>query len=265
VLGWQGSLAWWLAMVSLVGFVACATLAVLRDHFLRLAAVRDYGALLVMFLLPVTFESLEQLAGEMLASVGSVLHTERGVTVLTILLTIAVLAPLWSLLQRLFVLLSAPRIRAVERSAVDVLERMMDDEDDLDPQAEIERFFRQADVEHYAIYARRSGNRFRLRLNRFGHEVPAEIELSGPLREFLADRPRFVDLHDVPFEWAFFFQQFELLRLQNGAHCRYLLPVCLGPSLRGLLLLPDDERAQHVTREAFAADVNRVGLEAVWR
>ena len=63
--------------------------------------------------------------------------------------------------------------------------------------------------------------------------------MSEGVRKFLGRRRHFVDLQTVAFEWPFFFYQFELHRIRKGTGCRYMLPVSVGESLRGLLLLPD--------------------------
>ena len=264
-IGSSAAIVWWIGVAFLVGFVVLATLALLRDNFLRLAAVRDYSTLIVMFLLPVTFETLEGFAGDALATVGSLLHSEQGIAVITTLLTIAVLGPLWSLLQRVFTLVSAPRARIVERSAAEALERMVSTPMDADTSEEIERFLAQAGIHHYSLYAREGHGAFRLTQRRLEGGATEQFTISPMLRDFFAARPRFLDLHDAPYEWSYFFQQFELLRLQQSLECRFLLPICLGPSVRGLLVLPNDEQVARSTQEVFAENVGRVGLDAVRR
>ncbi|HEX6864157.1 MAG TPA: hypothetical protein VF414_15115, partial [Thermoanaerobaculia bacterium] len=57
-------------------------------------------------------------------------------------------------------------------------------------------------------------------------------------------------------------QQFELRRLEESTGCRYLMPVCLGRSLRALLLLPDTQSGHVLCRDLSGAEVGRLGVAA---
>ena len=74
---------------------------------------------------------------------------------------------------------------------------------------------------------------------------PDQIVISQMLLKFLSKRTRAIDLEQLPFEWSLFFLQFELERLRQERPARYLIPVKLGESLRGLLFVSNtaDQRA----------------------
>ena len=99
----------------------------------------------------------------------------------------------------------------------------------------------------------------------FIHGAFVTHEPFAPWMEFLAGHRGFIDLDEAAYEWRYFFHQFELYRLQLQTGARYLLPITLGTSLRGLLLLPDREQPLLPGDESVAESVNTVGLEAVRR
>ena len=87
------------------------------------------------------------------------------------------------------------------------------------------------------------------------------IPLSDALRKFLVREPQFHDLEQAPYEWRYFFLQFELYRLQHFTGCGYLLPICLGPSLRGLLFIPGDDTSGKKYRLGIDEYLSASGLE----
>jgi hypothetical protein len=93
-------------------------------------------------------------------------------------------------------------------------------------------------------------------------QLPDSFEFSHELRHFLGKRRHFIDLHAMAFEWPFFFHQFELFRLSHATRCRFLLPISVGDSLRGLLLLPDTPATPALANPAISPNLNNLGLAA---
>jgi hypothetical protein len=148
---------------------------------------------------------------------------------------------------------------------VEALERLAAQPAGAATAAELARFFDDLGIDAYVFYSRCGADAFAATASRTSGPVAPRLDLSDGLRDFLASRPTFVDLTHLAFEWRYFFHQFELARLARASGGRYLLPVCLGPSLRGLLLLPDGEAQERVSRDALAAQVSSLALEAVRR
>lgn len=91
----------------------------------------------------------------------------------------------------------------------------------------------------------------------------SHLELSTQLLDFLSRQKGLINLDRVALEWRFFFVQFELHRLQQDLRDRYLLPLRLGKSLRGLLLLPDRERGERLlVRSSVPREIGILSLAA---
>ena len=194
--------------------------------------------------------------------------SEIGAEILGVLIVILVLKPLWTILERLIELLTIPKLRRIEQGVDRALEAVVDAENDTDRRTEAGELFEGLGVRHYAFYARARNGTFEISISRMPGEpgnnpLPAAFPLSKHLREFLGRKRTFVDLYNVPMEWACFFQQFELYGIREGTRCRYLLPICLGKSVRGLLLLPGGRDEEAICKDPIASNLGALGMAAI--
>jgi hypothetical protein len=99
-------------------------------------------------------------------------------------------------------------------------------------------------------------------INKLDHEMPQSVQFSEQLRKFLGHRHHFIDLQAMAYEWPFFFNQFELHRFAEQTGCRYVLPIAVGESVRGLLLLPASAGGSVVSNPAVSPKINNLGIAA---
>ncbi|HWM90259.1 MAG TPA: hypothetical protein VN493_05785 [Thermoanaerobaculia bacterium] len=71
----------------------------------------------------------------------------------------------------------------------------------------------------------------------------------------------FLDLKRLALEWRYFFFQFELHRVQEATSGRFLLAICLGQSVRALLVVPG-ELVRLRVGEPLAAEIANLKLIA---
>ena len=179
-----------------------------------------------------------------------------------------VLKPLWTALERLIELVTIPKLRRIEQGVDSTLEAVVDAENETDRRTEVGQLFDQLGVRKYAFYARGRKGAFEICISRMHSEpgnnpATAAFPLSKHLREFLGRKRTFVDLHNAPMEWECFFQQFELYGIRERTRCRYLLPICLGKSVRGLLLLPDGRDEEAICKDPVASNLGALGMAAI--
>ena len=242
-------------------FFGMAMYALLRRDFLRVSAGRDFSFVVLVVALPLLFEAGKELAKEFLLHLGLV--SPRGSELLALVFVVAVLEPLQRWIEEGVRYLVVRRLRRIEESIDEVLEALTEAGSREDIAAAVSRLFHQQGLERYAFYARAGRDAFQPMLQPGLEDLPPEMPVSGHLRELFAKQRRFIDLRAVAYEWPYFFHQFELARIEASTRCRYLLPVCLKSSVRGVLLLPDEPSAGELSRDALAGEINDLGVAAV--
>ena len=150
----------------------------------------------------------------------------------------------------------------IEHNVEHALEKIVDAEDDAARSHLVSELFDHLHVPQYLFLSRRPKGVFAVDINKLGRDVQPSLELSEPLRKFLGEHAHFVDLQSMAYEWQFFFHQFELFRLMQETGCRFLLPVAVGESLRGLLMLPDGPGGSVVSHPAVSENINNFGIAA---
>lgn len=260
---WQADLCLICGLVLVGIFVGTALGSMLADNFLRLSEARDLSAILATAVLPFALEASAFLIDFLFRDFHLLLHSEHGSMVLSILLAVLVMIPLHSWLEHNFKRWS---VAPLSRLAGDVANELDEFPALSEPerQARIDAFFERWQIPSYAFYARAEGNVFLPVVGHHEGQLPP-LPLSANLLEFLQERPHFCDLEHIPFEWSYYFQQFELYRLQQASGARYLLPLVLGPTVRGLLLLHECPGAEILARDAIAEELAPLGLEVVCR
>lgn len=245
-----------LAAVGLVLFVP-----LLRQNVLRVVSVREFSYVAMVLVVPAAVVVVEEIAKDVFKRVPSI--SDRGTELVAIAGVVAVLPLIHRTIElgagRLFV----PRLPLIEREIDRVLEAVVDADTQDDRRATVAQLFDRLGITGYAFYARGRQGVFQLHLHRLSKSPVESICLSPSLRDFLAERHTFMDLYSVPFEWKYFFHQFELYQLERTTGCRHLLPICLGNSMRGLLLLPHGLTEDNVSRHPTATEFGSLGIAAI--
>ncbi len=246
-----------LGLVLLVGLVAM----IFRKDLLHVSAARDFSFVVAFSILPAVFTLSEEWSEDQIEMLLSgVLQGEIVPEIIRIAIVMALLPPFRRALEEGFLHLSHPHLGRLRRSIEEALEALVTVGDHESVQR-IHAVLQTCGVEDFVLYQRTSPDRFEAA----GWSVrpsPA-VELSAPLRRFLSRQRNFVDLDRVALEWRFFFVQFELHRLHRDLGMRYLLPICLGSSLRAFLVVQESTvKEQRVVGSPIVGEITRLGLAA---
>jgi hypothetical protein len=251
----------WCAWI--LGFVPIALLmALLRRNFLRVASVGELSYVLMVVVVPCLIVATETAAHALFRAVPFV--TESGAEIVAIGGVAALLPVIHKVVEFSIGWLVMPKLRTLQKATEHVLETVIDAHTDSDRRAEVARLFERLKVAGYAFYARGQQSRFTRYLDHMTGSLAETLLISGALREFLGrGHSGFVDLQSVPYEWPYFFQQFELYRIEKATGCRYLLPIRLGRSVRGLLLLTGGPMEREICRQPAAEELGTLGVAAI--
>jgi hypothetical protein len=250
---WSG---WTLALLGLGIFTV-----LLRQNYLRVMSVTTLSYVAMVVVVPTAIVVFEEVVKDVFRRIPSL--SEKGGEVIAIAGVVALLPLIHRTIEFIAGQVFVRRLHMIEHEVGRVLEAMVDEEKDEERRATVAKLFQRIGVGGYALYTRKGGGVFRLHLHRTDGSPRETIQLSAFLREFLASRRTFIDLNAAPFEWAYFFHQFELGRVESATGCRHLLPVCIGKSVRGLLLLPDGVAEEGVSRHPAAQEFGSLGLAAI--
>ncbi len=253
---WMHRLTW----VCFLLFVLLAIFTVVRTGFLHVCSGEDMSKLVVLGAAPLVFTHLELWTHH--ALLDTAWFSELGVTVLSGLITIAIVAPAHRVFEHLFLFMSVPRLHRIQKDVEHAIETIVEAEHDAEKCEEIARLFRDWGIHEYALFSR-TPKGFQPTISKLNWPVPDQVAVSGHLRTFLGRKRKFIHLREVPHEWAAFFYQFELYRIERATKCEYLLPICLGNSVRGLLLLPEGKGQQSISKDPWASEISNLGAAVV--
>jgi uncharacterized membrane protein len=243
-------------LVSLL-FIFWFARAVFHDDLLRLAGGRDISFIVSVIVLPIVFEASAEHARAILHGLGLFSETATGIigTVAVVLLV----HPFQHLLSTIFTRLANPGLSRV-RKVIDQYTEEATESGNLagrgDPALQI---FYGMGITRFGFYACGAAGHLIELINNLDNDTP-EIQISPSLRKKLSETKTFIDLKSAAFEWHYFYEQFELCRLERQLGCRYLFPVCLGHSLRAILCLGDDASSRKLARDAYSEHINNLGI-----
>lgn len=246
-----------LACACIFVFAIAAFWLVVRKEFLAASAGKDLSYVLTAVALSVLFEQVNGSIGALLRDSGT--FTERGGQFAGILVVILLVQPLQKRLEAKLVALSNPKVKKAVTSVERLLTECVGCTDTATLTDRVDACFRELGVDRYAILARVGQQRFEVRVNTL-ESLGTGVDVSQPLLRRLSNRVRFVDLTYAKSEWDYFFDQFELARIQARTSARFLVPILLGGQVWGLLLLADSKAARAIATDAFAASANHVGI-----
>jgi hypothetical protein len=244
------------ALMALL-FIFWFARAVFHDDFLQLAGGRDVSFLASVIVLPILFETSEGSVQTILEGFGFFSETATGIvgTVAVVLLV----QPVQHLLSTIFTHLINPGLSRVQKLIDQYTETVSEAEPQLGGDDPALQIFHGIGIVRFAFYACRRSGRLVESINNLDNDRP-EIQISLPLRKKLSATKGFIDLDSAAFEWDYFYEQFELCRLQRQLDCRYLFPVCVGHSLRALLCLGDGATSRRIAREVYSEPINNLGI-----
>jgi hypothetical protein len=231
--------------------------AVFDDDFLQLAGGRDVSFLASVIVLPILFETSEGSVQTILEGFGFFSETATGIigTVTVVLLV----QPVQHLLSAVFTHLVNPGLRRVQKLIDQYTETVSESGREVGRDDPALQIFQGAGIARFGFYASRPSGRMVELINKLDNNKP-EIQISLSLRKKLGTTKCFIDLQSTAFEWNYFYEQFELCRLQRQLCCRYLFPVCVGNSLRAILCLGDGAPSRKIAREAYSEPINNLGI-----
>ena len=269
---WLDPLPWLGEGMCLVGLVAgTAALAggilflvlCLKKDFLSVMTANGFTLALFAFSVPIFAEICESLTEEKFH--GSFLQSEQGERILSIAVIVLILSPLWKSLKRLSRRLSLRNLARVETDVEKTLENVLDEPEGGDVRDAIFARLGELGLRRYGFYARGKGGVFELILkNGWTGPVTNSFQTSSYLRRFLGEHPHAIDLERVEHDEDLFFQSFELRRIGTRLHGAFLLPICLGKSVRAILVTPADAGGEAIPdSEVFRENVNALGLATI--
>jgi hypothetical protein len=151
------------------------------------------------------------------------------------------------------------RLLTIERRVRDALELLLNPQD---PKGigQIRQAMLTCGVKEYTFLSRKESLVF-VNSVTCGHSSPPDqITVSPMLLEFLAKRKHVIDLEQLAYEWHLFFLQFELERLRLERPAKYLIPIKLGESLRGLLIISNAADERVLAGEHVAGGISDIAL-----
>ena len=237
----------------------------LRRDFLHMSDTKGLSYLLLAFILPVLIEVSQSIATEVMGHLQ--VASKRGAEVFGIVLAVFVLLPIERHLLRFLTSLSIRKLKVIESRVADAVDSICEVFDSGERRQRISDSLAGCGIGCYALYFRASPSRFVLYSHAFDSPtvtVP-EVTLSEHIRKALQEHEGFVDLEQVCKEWPMFFQQFEFFRIEKQLGCRYLLPIKLGDSLRGILMLPETSENKEMARDPLARPLSNFGVAAFER
>ena len=269
---WFASIAWFPDSMSLLDIVTgtCAVLSgvlllrfMLRKNFLSVLSPRGFTFMVLASSLPVFSELCESFAQDLVH--GTFLQSQLGEEILCISITIILLAPLFKGLESFSRKLSMRNLVKVEANVERTLESVLDNQDDVDIRDEIFERMRDLGLARYAFYVRGRSGAFNLLLkNGWTGKSVHSFFVSEYLRGYLGKNHQAIDMGQLAQERRLFFQSFELHRLAAQLHAGCLQPICLGSSVRALIVTPEDSDNPILSNnEVFFGNVNALGLATV--
>ncbi|MEE8464869.1 MAG: hypothetical protein V3S68_00220, partial [Dehalococcoidia bacterium] len=230
---------------------------VLRSGLFAISGVRNFAYLGSALILPVLFEFAEGVTAETTSRIG--IFTEQGGRLAGILIVVLMVQPLSRLLEGLFRRIASPVLARTRKKADELLEASISARSQEELQTLTSELFEDLRLERYTLYSRTGAGQLEPVANRLGYQVPP-LDFSDRLCKLLVRNRQGIVLGRVHMAWKFFFDQFELRRIQGDLGSGHLLPLCLGRSLRGILFVPEAEIAGKAGDMGLAQLVNDLGV-----
>ncbi len=247
-------------------------LRVARRNFLRLFTIRDASlaltAVAVLTVLRMT-ESFMDKAVDLFANTIGV--PEYGAKALGLSTFVLLIPPIHRLIERFMLFLSMTkmslkrpyvslrRLAKIEKKIQGALDLLLNLRDPRNI-GQIQQALLTCGITEYAFFSRKDKSTFAGSVTCGNLGVSGEIELSPLLLGFLAKQKKAIDLKQLAYRWDLFFFQFELERLRQELAAKYLIPINLGESLRGLLIISNDADQRALAGEGVTESITDIAL-----
>ncbi len=269
----------WLAPISWVGERTClagilsgiAAVAggalflrlFIRRNFLSVLTVNGSAFTLFALIVPLISAICNPLVAELLR--GSFLQSSQGERIVSIAIVVLVMHPMWNYLSRLSKRLSGRNIVQVESRVEATLESIIEKPGEIDVRDEVFERLGDFGLKKYALYVRTKSDSFDLALKNHWSQLTADsFQMSAYLRHYLGFNPHLVELDQLAHNESLFFQSFELCRIKERLHAACLLPICLGKSVRAVLVTPlEVDTGPILDSEVIFENLNAIGLAAI--
>ena len=196
---------------------------------------------------------------------GSFLQSRQGERIVSIAIVVLVMHPIWNYLSRLSKRLAGRNIVQVESRVEATLENILEKPGEIDVRDEVFDRLEDLGLKKYALYVRTKADSFDLALkNRWPQLTADSFQISAFLRHYLGFNPHVVELDLLAYNESLFFQSFELCRIKERLHAASLLPICLGKSVRAVLITPlEADGSPILDSEVILENLNAIGLAAI--
>ena len=250
------------ALLFLGAFLALSSFVMLRRDFLHMSGTNGALYLALAILLPALIEVSQWVSVKVMT--GLALSTVRGAEIFGIAIAVFVLVPMERYLHRLLTRMSVRKLSQIEERVSEAVESICEVNDSEERQKHIEEALNGFGITSFSLFFRQKPDRFVLYSCSDDSSTVAvkEITLSNHILNALRNHDGFIDLKLVCRDRDFFFHQFELFRIEKKLNCRFIMPIKLGKSLRGLLLLPKSGNHDKITRTPMAVQLSNFGVAA---
>lgn len=253
-------------------FVIIMLLLVVKRGFLRLFTIHDASVIITAFTILLVFKLSEELFEVLIRDLSQgVRIPDYGANVLGLSASFLVIPPIHRRIERLLLYLSFARITTKPRLTftfpLDSIERKIDRTlelllDTRNPHSvgQVRKALSACGVKQYAFFARRRKLAFESSVLCLETDPPDQLYISRMLLKFFEKKQSLIDLERLAFDPKLVFVQFEIERLRRAIPARYLLPILLGGSVRGLLFVYAVEEERALAGEQVTSGVADVGL-----
>ena len=265
-LQWTGGRTCLAGVVSGIAAVAGGVLffrLFIRRNFLSVLTVKGFAFTLFALVVPLISAVCNPLVAELLR--GSFLQSRQGEKIVSVAIVVLVMRPIWNYLSRLSRMLSGRNMVKVESRVEATLENILEKPGEIDVRDEVFDRLGDLGLKEYALYVHTKAGSFDLALkNRWSQLTADTFQMSEYLRHYLGFNPHVVELDQLAHNESLFFQSFELCRIKERLHAACLLPICLGKSVRAILVTPSESDGRPVlASEVILDNVNALGLAAI--
>ena len=240
--------------------VVCWFWLFVKERFLNVLGVGSLSLAVFAFIIPVASRVM---TSELVKRFSDNIFISRVGNQIISVLVVAALFPtvLKWVLKLIRWLFQRETIRMEKRMAT-ALETIEDETDNRS--ARIFAVLSCMDIAAFTFYERTASNEFQMRVSKnCDGDANPKLQVSIPLKKWLGAGVGLLDFEDVPGRDDLFFHSFELWGIYKQTLGRWMLPICLGTSVRGLLFvrLSYDGQSALSGREMLE-NVNELGLAA---
>ena len=250
------------ALLFLCAFLALSGFVMLRRDFLHMSGTKGALYLALAILLPALIEVSQWTSVKVMT--GLALSTVRGAEIFGIAVAVFVLVPMERYLHRLLTRMSVRKLSQIEELVSEAVESICEVNDSEERQKRIGEALNGFGITSFSLFFRQKPDSFVLYScsEDSSAAVAKKITLSKHILNALRKHDGFIDLDLVCRDRDFFFHQFELFRIEKQFNCRYIMPIKLGNSLRGILMLPNNKDHDKITRTPMALQLSTFGVAA---